>query len=335
MSGDSIVASSVGFPLAAACALGASFALVTRLERLAGRWHMSEALLGLIVALAADSPEISSAVTASARGQTTIGAGVVLGSNVFNLAALLGLAAIVAGGITLHRRVVVFEGLTAAWVAIVSVLVVTTEIPVVGGLALAAVVVIPYVFVSAASTDRLLELRLSARLTRWLNLAVTEEEIELSEAIQPKSSGPFDVAIAVCSLAIVVLSSVVMERTGQSLGKHLGLSDLVIGGVVLAAVTSLPNAVGAIFLAVRGRGAAVLSEAMNSNMLNVVIGLLCPALFVGLARSSEASSIVVAFYAGMTVLSLIIAFAGRGISRFGGLAIVSGYLIFVLIAATR
>ena len=164
---------------------------------------------------------------------------------------------------------------------------------------------------------------------------MTEQELELAEAIRPKSGGPFDVAIAVCSLVIVVLSSVVMERTGQSLGKHLGYSDLVIGGVVLAAVTSLPNAVGAIFLAVRGRGAAVLSEAMNSNMLNIVIGLLCPALFVGLARSSGASSIVVAFYGGMTVLSLLIAFAGRGISRFGGLTIVSGYLAFVLIAATR
>ena len=165
MSGDSIVASSVGFPLAAACALGASFVLVTRRRKIG--WPLAS--LGGAAridsrVLAADSPEIASAVTASARGQTTIGAGVVLGSNVFNLAALLGLAAIVAGGITLHRRVVVFEGLTAAWVAIVSVLVVTTEIPVVGGLALAAVIVIPYVFVSAASTGRFIELRLSARI---------------------------------------------------------------------------------------------------------------------------------------------------------------------------
>ena len=83
---------------------GASALLVSRLERLAGRWQLTEATLGLVVALAADSPEITSAITASAHGQANIGAGVVLGSNVFNLAALLGLGAIVARRVQLHRR---------------------------------------------------------------------------------------------------------------------------------------------------------------------------------------------------------------------------------------
>ena len=59
---------------------------------------MPEAWLGLVAALAADAPEITSAVTALTRGQASIGAGVVIGSNVFNLAALLGLAAVAAGG---------------------------------------------------------------------------------------------------------------------------------------------------------------------------------------------------------------------------------------------
>ena len=44
------------------------------------------------------------------RGQRAIGVGVVLGSNVFNLAALLGVGALRAGRIRLHRDVVVFSG---------------------------------------------------------------------------------------------------------------------------------------------------------------------------------------------------------------------------------
>ena len=47
-----------------------------------------------------------------------------MGSNVFNLAALLGLGAVVAGRISLHRRVVILEGATATWVAAVTVMVV-------------------------------------------------------------------------------------------------------------------------------------------------------------------------------------------------------------------
>jgi cation:H+ antiporter len=69
--------------------LGASLVLVGSLERLGARLRAPEAMLGLAVALAADSPEITTAVVALARRQQDIGVGVVLGSNIFNLAALL------------------------------------------------------------------------------------------------------------------------------------------------------------------------------------------------------------------------------------------------------
>jgi Ca2+/Na+ antiporter len=55
--------------------LAASWLLVSRLERLGERAGFSEAWLGLVAALAADAPEITSAVTALTRGQASIGAG--------------------------------------------------------------------------------------------------------------------------------------------------------------------------------------------------------------------------------------------------------------------
>ncbi|MGH3255230.1 MAG: hypothetical protein ACRDOU_07430, partial [Streptosporangiaceae bacterium] len=66
--------------------------------------------------------------------------------------------------------------------------------------------------------------------------------------------------------------------------------EIVIGGLVLAAVTSLPNAVAAVYLAARGRGAATLSTALNSNTLNVAAGLLLPAAVIGLGRPGEATA---------------------------------------------
>src|SRR5258708_18612491 len=109
------------FAAAAALSLGASAVLVVRLERLGARLGLSEALLGLVAALAADTPEVTSAVTALAHGQHDIGTGVVLGSNVFNLAALIGLGAVVAGRIRLNRRVGIFEGSVALWIAAASI----------------------------------------------------------------------------------------------------------------------------------------------------------------------------------------------------------------------
>jgi len=113
--------------------LSASWLLVSRLERLGERAGLSEAWLGLVAALAADAPEITSAVTALARGQSSIGAGVVIGSNVFNLAALLGLSAVVAGRIAFHRRVVLLGGVPGVWVAVVCLLTVAAVVPPVAG----------------------------------------------------------------------------------------------------------------------------------------------------------------------------------------------------------
>ncbi len=137
------------FVLGVGVSLGSSWLLVSRLERLGERAGMSEALLGMVAALAADAPEITSAVTALAHGQAAVGAGVVVGSNVFNLAALLGLGAVVAGRIGLHRQVVWLSGTVALWVAGVCVLAVLGAVPPAGGLVLVAVVLVPYVRCSA------------------------------------------------------------------------------------------------------------------------------------------------------------------------------------------
>ena len=114
----------LAFAAGVAVSLAASWLLVSRLERLAERAGFSEAWLGLVAALAADAPEITSAVTALAGGQASVGAGVVIGSNVFNLAALLGLAAVVAGPIRFHRRVLLLGGVPGIWVAAVCLLVI-------------------------------------------------------------------------------------------------------------------------------------------------------------------------------------------------------------------
>ena len=83
--------------------------------------------------------------------------------------------------------------------------------------------------------------------------------------------------MAGAALVVVVAASIAMERGASSLGVHFGVPEIIVGGLVLAAVTSLPNAVSAVYLARRGRGAATLSTALNSNSLNVTAGLLIPA----------------------------------------------------------
>jgi cation:H+ antiporter len=320
------------FPVAALVSLAASALLVSRLERIAGRVGLSEAMLGVVVAMAADSPEITAAVTATVHGQTGVGAGVVLGSNVFNLAALLGLGAMVARRIDLHRRVVVFEGIAAVWLASVTLIVITSDWGAAVGLALALLVVVPYLLITGSPAAGARVMGLPARAASWLRQAVAEEELELRDAIHPTAGGRLDRLTALGAIVVVVIASTFMERSADQLGRHFGWSSLVIGAVVLAAVTSIPNAVGAVFLARRGRATAVLSEAMNSNMINVVVGLFLAGVFAGFAASSSVGTSVAAWYFALTVVSLTMAFFSRGLDRREGAVIIGGYLAFLWFA---
>ena len=316
------------FAAGVAVSLAASWLLVSRLERLGERAGFSEAWLGLVAALAADAPEITSAVTALARGQASVGAGVIIGSNVFNLAALLGLAALVAGRIAFHRRVVLLGGVPAVWVAAATVLTAVALAPA-AGLVLAVAVLGPYVAVLGMRRARVESLPLPARWTHWLVAAIHEEETELAEAVRPRRGTWRDAVAAVLALATVVGASTVMEVAATTLGHRYGVADIVTGGLVLAVVTSLPNAVAAVYLARRARGAAVLSIALNSNAINIVAGLLIPASVAGLGPRSGQGTLVAGWYAGLTVLALALAYRGRGLDRASGAVIIAVYLAFV------
>jgi len=132
----------------------------------------------------------------------------------------------------------------------------------------------------------------------------------------------------VAALLVVIGASALMVDTGTYLGERWGISTIVLGGVVLAAVTSLPNAVAGIYLASRGRGAATLSVALNSNTLNVVAGLLVPGVVLGLGRPSGQAILITIWYALLTVAVLAVAYRHHGLGRFTGALIIGAYAGF-------
>ena len=239
-----------------------------------------------------------------------------------------GLGAVVARRIVLHRRVLLLGGTVAMWVAIVCLAVVGGGLLSAAGLVLTAGVLVLYLIL--LGTEGRTAGPLPARWAAWLRSAVTEEEVELEEAIRPPRGRWPDVVTAVVALIVVVVASVVMEQAAASLGRRYAVPEIVVGGLVLAAVTSLPNAVAAVYLAARGRGAATLSTALNSNTLNVVAGLLLPGALIGLGPPSGQAVLVTVWYAALTLAVLALAYRHRGLSRRSGLLIIAAYAVFVV-----
>src|SRR6266850_2889505 len=129
--------------------VGSSVVLARELDRIGQRLGFSEALLGMVTALGADAPEIASAVAAVVAGHEDTGVGVVVGSNIFNLAALLGVSAVIAGRVRIHRHGLLLNGGVAILVALIGALVVMGFLPGAVGLILALVVLAPYVVLSS------------------------------------------------------------------------------------------------------------------------------------------------------------------------------------------
>ena len=313
------------FVTSAIVSLFASDQLVKALERVGSLHGTPQALLGLVAAIAADGPELTSTVTALLAGQHALGLGVLFGSNVFNIAALLGLGSVLAGRVMFHQRVVLLEGVAATGVAGASLAFVSGGVaPELAGV-LTLAFFVPYVVIAAVPTQRL---PIKSGWKEWLTETLREEGEETRAAYPPpwRATTKHAGATAMVAVLVVIGASVVMEHSAAVGGSALGVPEIVLGGVVLAAVTSLPNAVAAVYLARAGKGAAMLSVAMNSNTVNVVGGLLLPALIGGFALANTGGGTVFAgaSYLAMTVLAVLLAYRGEGLGRRSG-----GFLLFV------
>src|SRR4051794_3934078 len=128
-----------------AVTLAAAAFFARRLDRVGLRLGLPETLLGLLTAAAADAPELSSAIAALLKGQHSAGVGVVVGSNVFNLAAMIGGSAVLCGLVRVPRESLVVEGAVGVAVLFAGAALIVGWLPPAAAVAIIVVVLVPYV----------------------------------------------------------------------------------------------------------------------------------------------------------------------------------------------
>jgi cation:H+ antiporter len=317
--------------------LAASEVLVRGVGRLARNLSLLGGIVGLIVALCADSPEIASSVSAVASGSAATAAGVVFGSNVFNIAVLLGGAALAAGSVRIPRAALAIDGAVAILVTLAIGLTVLGTVPVPLGLSLMVVVFVPYAVFLVLRTSTIARLPLpglvSALLvdaSREAGVEGKELETEIEEVYPSAPSRQWrPVILMVPALAVIVLGSILMVQGAVTLGARLGVANVLVGVVALAAATSLPNAYAAIRLALDGHGSAVVSATFNSNTLNLIAGIAVPIVLFPALRGSVPPAYIV-WLLGMTCLALIL--LATRLNRRGALLLLAAYVGFVTYA---
>jgi len=299
------------------------------------RLDLPEGLAGSLAALAADSPEITTAIVALASGARDVGVGVVLGSNLYNIAALLGLSAVVAGGVRVRRRAIQFHGAVSIVVTLLATALVYGTIGPFVAFVLLVAVVTPYLGVLAVRTDDISALPLPARAIGPLKRAVLDARRESGEEHRERErerGGPRVASLSTALFGIAGLAAVIGGGTATvnaaiPLAERLDVPRALVGPLILAALTGLPNVSTTFRLARHGRGRAVVSEALNSNTINVIVGIAVPALFVGVRGNGATSHTEIWWLLATTAIAIALG------SRRGGLTRVDGYVVLAVYAA--
>jgi cation:H+ antiporter len=314
-----------------AATLVAAGGFARRLDRLGVRFGFPEALIGLLTALAADGPELASALFALAKGAHSVGVGVLVGSNAFNLAAMIGVSGLLAGSVCLPRATLLLEGLTGVAIMLIAIAVLLGGLAAPAAAALVVLVVAPYLLLVIRGPELLHRRRAARSVLGAVARALEERTHATPERGRPASSDPAHhlLALMVVDVTAIIVASAGMVQSALALGDRWQISRAILGVLVLAPLTSIPNALTGVRLGLAGRSAALVGETFNSNTINLAAGVVAPALFTTVVAASATAKVQLAWLAAMTGLCLALLARRRGMRRAGAAALVIAYLGFV------
>ena len=319
------------FAVSLAGTLAAAAFFARRLDRVGLRLGLPEAMLGLLTAAAADAPEVAAAGGALGKGQHSVAGGVVVGSNAFNLAAMRGGSAMVAAGLRTRRETLLLEGVVALWIAGVVSLLAEGTIGAPVALALLACVAVPYVALLALGERHAGRLPLPPGIVRFLRRTFGERHRPEHDGEHHGEVVLLTVLLLGSALAAIVAGSIGMVTAAVDLADSWSVPRALVGVLVLAVLTSLPNAATGIRLGLQRRGSALVSETLNSNSINLIAGIAVPALVIGLGPLSRLDAFDLVWVASMTAAALAMMARRRGTGKAGGLLLVGLYGVFVAV----
>lgn len=276
---------------------------------------VSPMIIGLtIVAMGSSAPEIMVAATASINGNTDTAVGNALGSNITNIALVLGLTAMLKplsiASSTLKKEMPILLAVSFLAVYFLSdvnlaniegIILIVLFFAVIGGLT-------------------------------WMSFNMEKSDPLQQETEDEIPSGvPTSKAVIwlIVGMILLPLSAHFMVGSAEIIARHFGLSELVIGLTIIAIGTSLPELAACVAGVLKNEDDLVLGNIIGSNIFNLLAVLAMPGLIAPGEIDINAASRDSYVMAGLTVLLLVFSFNLRGtrrINRVEGLCLVGCFV---------
>lgn len=289
--------------------------LITGSSSLAQRLGVTPLVIGLtVVAFGTSSPELVVSVSAAIKEEPGIAIGNVVGSNICNIALILGIAALLKP-VKVDLKLIKIDFLILIGVSLLFLLVASdTFLSRIDGLILFSILIIYIV------------------LTIYLANKVRFKEVDLPIPIKLKKHKTWiDIVFIVGGLLILIFGADLFLQGAKKIALFLGVSNAIIGLSVVAFGTSLPELATSVVAIIKKENDISLGNIIGSNIFNL-LGILGVASIIHPIHSEEIGTVDYGLMLFLTLLIFPFAWTKLKVSRIEGavlLLIYIGYIYYI------
>ncbi|GEA62362.1 calcium/sodium antiporter [Vibrio comitans] len=282
---------------------------------LARNFGISPLVIGMtILAMGSSAPEMMVSATAALEGKTDTAVGNVLGSNIANIALILGITALVkplsvSSGV-LRRELPLMIGVTL----------------IAGGIMwnhyLGFMEGVLLVVLFAAFIITMLRISRAEKLKG--DTMISEQESEVPDGVDNKKAAFW----VVVGLIVLPISADLLVNNAVIIAKYFGMSDLVIGLTIIAVGTSLPELAASLAGVMKGEDDMAVGNIIGSNVFNILAVMGIPGLLNPSFLNEDAMNRDFWVMLGVSLLLVVMALGkSRSINR------IEGSILFLLFIA--
>ncbi len=288
--------------------------LVRGSSSIALRLGVTPLVIGLtVVAFGTGSPELFVSVQAAYNGNSGIALGNVIGSNISNIALILGLSA-------LARPMPVRSEL------------IRREVPLM--ICITLMLCLLLWDGTLSRIDGLILIIGSIAYTAFTYLTAKRDKntvvaSEFEEAIsQPKRTAVFDAAFVLLGFAALLIGANLLVSGATVIAEQFGISQVVIGLTVIAIGTSLPELATSLVASLRNEADVAFGNVLGSNILNILC-ILGIAALINPFQVEGLRFLDFGVFIGSAILVLPLLWRGAVLNRWEGALLVVGYFAYL------
>ena len=294
---------------------------VTGASSVARRFHIPSLIIGLtIVAFGTSAPELAVSVTSALNGQSDISMGNVVGSNMFNLLVVVGIAAFILPFKV--KETIIAKEFPFVLLSCLALIVLTFDITLGNGTANVL-----------NRTDGLVLLMFFGIFMYYLlSVALRAVKENKDEEVMVSLGLGRSLIYLAIGLAGVVFGGDITVDAASAIARDFGMSEAMVGLTIVAVGTSLPELMTSVVAARKGESDIALGNVIGSNIFNVffILGLTA---FITPVAVSGAVAFDALLLAAISLIAFLFALTDRRYSKGEGLVLVAlyaAYMIFVI-----